>query len=434
MGRRRRWLDRAAPDTGDTDPAVLALAAHVALAEGDRDGAVRLAATAAADAERAGHVETVCEALEITGRAQRRADPAASRAAFAKGERLAARHGLVPWRLRALAELGTLDILGTGGTARLEEARGLAVEHGTLGLAAGLDLQITAGTVSIDGPVTALARARRCVEQSTRLRLSGPAAHAGMFVARGLFWAGDVRESAAVFDELTRTVPDPTNLRSARAAVDGFAAWLAHDLVAAVAGLGESVAQLRENAAANPAPVWGQWVLLATVLHPDNPAPLTELRGSDVLVQSSNRAAVHYAEAVLAHRGGRPDAATDLLLRGDAALGGRTFERLLLRCLALDADDAPEPLLREAIARCDPRGEVQLARWCRERLRRAGLPVPRPTRGRDTVPERLRARGVTDRALDVLRLVAGGSTNAEVAARLHLSVCTVETHVSSLLA
>ena len=332
MGRCRRWLDRAAPDTGDTDPAVLALSAHVALAEGDRDGAVRLAAAAAADAERAGHIETVCEALEITGRAQRRADPAASRAAFAKGERLAARHGLVPWRLRALAELGTLDILGTGGTARLEEARGLAVEHGMLGLAAGLDLQITAGTVSIDGPVTALARARRCVEQSTRLRLSGPAAHAGMFVARGLFWAGDVRESAAVFDELTRTVPDRTNLRSARAAVDGFAAWLAHDLVAAVAGLGESVAQLRENAAANPAPVWGQWALLATVVHPDNPAPLTELRGSDVLVQSSNRAAVHYAEAVLAHRGGRPDAATDLLLRGDAALGGRTFERLLLRC------------------------------------------------------------------------------------------------------
>jgi len=50
------------------------------------------------------------------------------------------------------------------------------------------------------------------------------------------------------------------------------------------------------------------------------------------------------------------------------------------------------------------------------------------------VPERLRARGVTDRALDVLRLVAGGSTNAEVAARLHLSVRTVETHVSNLLA
>jgi len=98
----------------------------------------------------------------------------------------------------------------------------------------------------------------------------------------------------------------------------------------------------------------------------------------------------------------------------------------------LDADDAPEPLLREAIAHCDPRGEVQLSRWCRERLRRAGLPVPRAIR--DAVPERLRARGVTGRELDVLRLVGGGSTNAEVAARLHLSVRTVETHVSNLLA
>ena len=34
----------------------------------------------------------------------------------------------------------------------------------------------------------------------------------------------------------------------------------------------------------------------------------------------------------------------------------------------------------------------------------------------------------------MLRLVGSGSTNAEAAARLHLSVRTVETHVSSLLA
>jgi DNA-binding NarL/FixJ family response regulator len=50
------------------------------------------------------------------------------------------------------------------------------------------------------------------------------------------------------------------------------------------------------------------------------------------------------------------------------------------------------------------------------------------------VPERLRARGVTSREFDVLQLVGGGSSNADVAARLHLSVRTVETHVSSLLA
>ena len=94
----------------------------------------------------------------------------------------------------------------------------------------------------------------------------------------------------------------------------------------------------------------------------------------------------------IAEGGAVLDAAADLIARGDTALGHRTFERLLLRCLMLDVDDAPEPLLREAIAYGDPRGEVQLARWCRGRLRRAGLPLPRPTRDGDAVPERLRAR------------------------------------------
>jgi len=60
--------------------------------------------------------------------------------------------------------------------------------------------------------------------------------------------------------------------------------------------------------------------------------------------------------------------------------------------------------------------------------------VPRPNRGAVAVPERLRAHGVTGRELEVLRLVARRWSNAEVARHLHLSVRTVETHVSHLLA
>ena len=303
-----------------------------------------------------------------------------------------------------------------------------------LGLAVGLDLQIAVETFGVEGPVSALDPARRCVERSTRLRLSGPATHAGIFVARGLFWAGEVQASYALFDELARTVPDPTYVGSSRAAIEGFAAWLAHDPRGALDGLGACVAELRESAVTNPAPVWGQWALLATVVDPDDPRPLTELRNADVLVQAANRAAVHYAEAVLARRDGRTDVAADLTARGDAALGRRVHSRLMLRCLMLGADDAPEPLLREVIAHAEPRGEVQLTRWCRERLRRAGRPVPRPNRDAVAVPERLRAHGVTGRELEVVRLVARGWSNADVAAHLHLSVRTVETHVSNLLA
>ena len=46
----------------------------------------------------------------------------------------------------------------------------------------------------------------------------------------------------------------------------------------------------------------------------------------------------------------------------------------------------------------------------------------------------LRRLGVTSREMDVMRLVASGLSNADIAQRLYLSPRTVETHVSSLLA
>ena len=44
----------------------------------------------------------------------------------------------------------------------------------------------------------------------------------------------------------------------------------------------------------------------------------------------------------------------------------------------------------------------------------------------------MRAIGVTSREVDVLKLVAAGRTNKEIAAELHLSPKTVERHLSSL--
>jgi DNA-binding NarL/FixJ family response regulator len=55
--------------------------------------------------------------------------------------------------------------------------------------------------------------------------------------------------------------------------------------------------------------------------------------------------------------------------------------------------------------------------------------VARPLPG--ARPDRL--TGVTEREVEVLRLIAGGRSNAEVAAELHLSEATVKTYVSHLL-
>ncbi|WP_053720784.1 response regulator [Saccharothrix sp. NRRL B-16348] len=50
-----------------------------------------------------------------------------------------------------------------------------------------------------------------------------------------------------------------------------------------------------------------------------------------------------------------------------------------------------------------------------------------------TTPDTHRPDGLTEREVDVLRLVAGGRTNREIAGRLHLSEGTVKNHVSRIL-
>jgi DNA-binding CsgD family transcriptional regulator len=60
--------------------------------------------------------------------------------------------------------------------------------------------------------------------------------------------------------------------------------------------------------------------------------------------------------------------------------------------------------------------------------------ITRRRRAADVVPINLRTNGVTRREFEVLDLVASGASNAEIGNELHISVRTVESHISSLLA
>jgi DNA-binding CsgD family transcriptional regulator len=111
----------------------------------------------------------------------------------------------------------------------------------------------------------------------------------------------------------------------------------------------------------------------------------------------------------------------------------RQYARRLAAEAAL-ADGWGEPVawLREAAAYFAARGDDRVAAACRALLRRVGAPVPRPA-GDEDLPGPLRALGVTEREADVLRLVAQGLGNREIAERMFLSPRTVEKHVASLL-
>ena len=97
-------------------------------------------------------------------------------------------------------------------------------------------------------------------------------------------------------------------------------------------------------------------------------------------------------------------------------LADRPWWQRLLRLLTLESavlDGWGDPVPAASGRSGRPPGAMatsQLARTCRDLLRRAGAETRRG-RGDRSVPPELRARGVTSREMDVLRLVAEGLSN-----------------------
>jgi hypothetical protein len=189
------------------------------------------------------------------------------------------------------------------------------------------------------------------------LGLTGIRAHALMWVARGRVHADRAAEVDPLLDEVDRLAPSPL-YRSERFHNRATDAWLHGDDERAARELDDCIALLRNLPAAPPAPVWGEWVVLRTVRDATDGTPRAELRGSDVLVQALNRAALAYADAIASADAHRSDAPV-LLADGDRLLAPYPFHRYRLRIMFVSCaaggrlGDAPA-LLREAQPGCWP--------------------------------------------------------------------------------
>jgi DNA-binding CsgD family transcriptional regulator/tetratricopeptide (TPR) repeat protein len=119
-------------------------------------------------------------------------------------------------------------------------------------------------------------------------------------------------------------------------------------------------------------------------------------------------------------------------LRGDWEGAAQEWQRIgdpYERALELAESGLPEPTL-EALDVLDGLGAAPAARLVRARLRELGVAkVPRGPRP----ATRAHPAGLTERQGDVLRMLGDGLTNAEIAAKLVVSVRTVDHHVSAIL-
>jgi DNA-binding CsgD family transcriptional regulator len=400
------------------------LSAEVDLAGDDPDRARRTAEHVAAMDGAAPDVR--CHALEIVGRSQRLHDLPAAATAFGAALATAEQASLPVWRLRALHELGTVDMFERVEVDRLLEARRLGEEMGALSTVAVLDLQLSACFTGRWDLERCDAHARSAVEFAGRLGLDHVAAKALAMMAGSASMRADVAATERLAARALAADPADPSLAGFCRASEGMALFMAGDIAAALGPFAEGTAALSRLPNAEPISIRALWPLIQAAQGDRRAAAtLEEVRRLGVGAFHLNRGLAAFAQAVIEGRTGRPG-------RADAIVAGHTTKfanceawadlaRFIAAPRAL-ADGWGEPVgwLTGARDRFTILGLDRLAARCTELLRDAS---PNPWAG----------EGVTDREADVLRLVIDGLPNKEIAAALRLSPRTVEKHVENLL-
>lgn len=405
--------------------------AQVALADDPTEARQR--AQAALDASvRVDLPEVACAALEVLGQLERPRDLTAAEAAFGEALRTAERRGLAVWRVRALHELGAIDMLRGRDTRRLEEARELSFHAGAVATAAVVDIQIAAALVLSDDPDSAIVATRRSAALATRYRLDRTLAAA---------WALEAYAHARSrrTDELHQCVQQARSLALGVPDIEvkistatALLALVAEDRHAARQDLVKGLRAVAAGGDHTAVPAVG----VLALLHECDDAGEPEVAFPSDSVHFLGAAFLRYARAVAAGRSGDGQAASDLVHEGDVLLDRHVWMRSLgHRYLAEAALHGqwgdPVGWLGGSLSVFERGGDERLASACRSLLRKAGAPVARQ-KDLSGVPSALRPLGITSREFEILELLAHGLPNKEISGRLYLSERTVERHISNL--
>ena len=412
----------------DPDPALRqrwrVLAAETALSKRDVAAAQRLAELVLESALATADVR--CHALGLLGRSHRARDLEAARVAFEKALTCAEMANLPLWRLRALHELGTIELFEQAGTRRLEQARQTADDLGALSTAAVLDIQLAAAYLFRFDPEAGKRHAASALAAAERLHLTQLRATALVFLAELAGLRRDVEEMESHNSLALAAAPGDTEIEGSVWGGRGIAALLDGNEAGARQAFQRAVECLAPLPNSGPGIYLGLWpLLLAVHAAPGAGNAISSARRTGMTVNRANRGMLLYAEAVLAGRRPDRDLAAELADRGAAELAHFPVWSDLARMLTA----------RAALA--DGWGEPQ--RWLTSASRSFGESGLEPLVQRchallaEPAPDALALLGVTPRETEVLDLVTAGLSNKDIAARLHLSHRTVEKHIESLL-
>ena len=419
-----------------------AVAAHVCLAEARLEDAEARAHSAIALAAATEQPAVECEALEVVGRIVRTRNLDESSVWFERSAKLAERHGLTSWLIRARAELAGADWTN-GRTGPLLEIRDFAARHGALVTVAHMDLGIADFALSAFHRDACFEAAQRCVEASRRYGLAAlPVAELWLAGAHAL--AGNEAEmEAAAARALAKDPEDPRILGDLWGRVRATLAIVRDDRKLLRTALDAQMDFARVAPITTSIyPNRYLWALVHVIDDDDLGAAAREeiAAASTLRVWPGFVAGLEMLEAVAEGRAGSAEAATERFAAASRELhtssiaeGTIHYHHVLAAEAALrDGWGEPATWLRAPEAFFTDRGYDVVARLCRSLLAQAGAPVPRRGRGESEVPPAFRALGVTSREMDVLHLVAEGLSNREIADRLFLSPKTVERHLTSL--